>query len=602
MSPEPGLTSGHLVVPEASHAESSQSTSTRAQARAWKTKAWLEANGLQSSSGSGVAFVSDERMLLHAGPEKHPERPARLAEILKQLEMSGLEAACERVNSREATREELLRVHTEQHIEQVFTSGSSKKKGKSWGMPFGPDTYANDQTPLCASLSAGCLLALVDHCMASTDSTDSNCNCGFAAIRPPGHHASEEKACGFCMFNNVAVAARHAQKEHGLNNIAILDWDVHHGNGTNDIFAKDKSVFFCSLHRYDDHFFPGTGFVEDVGKDQARGFNVNIPLEKGFGDLDLVHVMKHLICPLMDNFKPDAIFISAGFDAVRGDRLGECKVSPEGFGWMTRSLYRLAKHYCEGRLFLALEGGYEPDLIAQCTVECVRTLLAEVNGFPGPDVEDFVPATPMSSLPATPAMGPSPASPSGQSGLFSRLFSRSEGGSRPSTPSLRPDGTPPASPAMSASSRKVRGPAGKTLRSVRKATELLQPLPMQVQLAPQGEGASKNAKRNERRRQRKHSEEDGASDSSGWTIACGGDPEFPYSPAMRIATRQVSSSSHASHEVPDLELPPPVEEIKEDTKDTKNPKETEKDEMDEKNEKEKTEHSKHKQKKKSKRK
>lgn len=182
--------------------------------------------------------------------------------------------------------------------------------------PFGPDTYANDQTPLCASLSAGCLLALVDHCMASTDSTDSNCNCGFAAIRPPGHHASEEKACGFCMFNNVAVAARHAQKEHGLNNIAILDWDVHHGNGTNDIFAKDKSVFFCSLHRYDDHFFPGTGFVEDVGKDQARGFNVNIPLEKGFGDLDLVHVMKHLICPLMDNFKPDAIFISAGFDAV----------------------------------------------------------------------------------------------------------------------------------------------------------------------------------------------------------------------------------------------------------------------------------------------
>ena len=141
-------------------------------------------------------------------------------------------------------------------------------------------------------------------------------DCGFAAIRPPGHHASEEKACGFCMFNNVAVAARHAQKEYGLKNIAIVDWDVHHGNGTNDVFAKDKSVFFFSLHRYDDHFFPGTGFVEDVGKDQARGFNVNVPLEKGFGDLDMVHVFKHLICPLMDNFKPDAIFISAGFDAA----------------------------------------------------------------------------------------------------------------------------------------------------------------------------------------------------------------------------------------------------------------------------------------------
>lgn len=220
--------------------------------------------------------------------------------------------------------------------------------------PFGPDTYANEQTPLCASLSAGCLLALVDHCM-----EDGNAHCGFAAIRPPGHHASQEKASGFCMFNNVAVAARHAQKEYGLNNIAIVDWDVHHGNGTNDIFAKDQSVFFFSLHRYDDYFFPGTGFVEDVGKDQARGFNVNVPLEKGFSDWDMVHVMRHLICPLMDNFKPDAIFISAGFDAagcldmqdplnscligvialkspwlqVKGDRLGECKVSPEGFGW-----------------------------------------------------------------------------------------------------------------------------------------------------------------------------------------------------------------------------------------------------------------------------
>jgi len=560
MSPEPG----HLVPegsPRENPVETSQSTSTRAQTRALKTRAWLEENGL-TSGDSGVAFVSDERMLLHAGPGGHPERPARLAEILKQLELSSLQTACARVNSREATKDELLRVHTEQHIEQVLNSASCKKKtGKAWGMPFGPDTYANEQTPLCASLSAGCLLALVDHCM-----EDGNAHCGFAAIRPPGHHASQEKASGFCMFNNVAVAARHAQKEYGLNNIAIVDWDVHHGNGTNDIFAKDQSVFFFSLHRYDDYFFPGTGFVEDVGKDQARGFNVNVPLEKGFSDWDMVHVMKHLICPLMDNFKPDAIFISAGFDAVKGDRLGECKVSPEGFGWMTRSLYRLAKHYCQGRLFLALEGGYEPDLIAQCTVECVRTLLAEVNGLPGPDMEDLVQATPMSSMPGTPAMGPScPASPS----LSSKAASRS------STPSLRPDswGTG-ASPALSASGRKVRGPAGKTLRSVRKATELLQPLSMQVQLAPQGEGASKNAKRNERRRQRKHSEEDGgSSDTSGWAIACSGGSEFPFSPAMRIVVREVSSSSHASHDVPELELPPLVEqdkaEVKTDSKETK---------------------------------
>ncbi|CAK9113737.1 unnamed protein product [Durusdinium trenchii] len=540
MSPEPS--------------EGGQSTSQRALARAATTKAWLEAHDV--GPGSPVALVTDERLLLHAGPSNHPERPARLAEILKQLEISGLSAACVQLSSREATQEELLRVHSQEHIDQVFNSASSKKKGKAYGTPFGPDTYANDETPLCASLSTGCLLSLVDKCLEKGDGP----RCGFAAIRPPGHHATVDKASGFCMFNNVAVAVRQAQQVHGLKRVAVVDWDVHHGNGTNDIFEKDESVLFFSLHRYDSYFFPGTGFVEDVGKAEGRGYNVNCPLDKGFGDLDVAHVMRYLICPLMEKFEPEAIFISAGFDAVRGDPLGECRVSPEGFGWLTRGLYRLAKHYCEGRLFLALEGGYSPDLIAQCTVECVRTLLAEVHGLAGPELEDPVPATPMSSLPTTPAMGPSvPASPS-----LSSKSGRSEG-----VPAHRPllvpdlEGSPPASPsaspALSASGRKARGPAGKTCRAVRKATELLQVLPMDVPLAPQAEGVSKNAKRNERRRSRKHSEEDGASsDSSGWAIAYGGDPEFSFSPAMRMVVRQVSSSSHTSHDVPDMELPPPV--------------------------------------------
>ncbi|CAJ1426616.1 unnamed protein product [Effrenium voratum] len=513
-------------------------TSARARSRAYATCAWLEANSVKDS----VALVSDEAMLLHLGPSNHPERPARLAEILHQLEISGLRAACANVPSRKVTRDELLTAHTEKHVDHVFASASVKKKGKDYGLPFGPDTYVNEQSPDCAALSAGCLLALVDHCMAD----ENIATCGMACVRPPGHHASQEKACGFCLFNNVAVAVRHAQKQYGLQRVAVVDWDVHHGNGTNDIFAEDDSVLFFSLHRYGSTFFPGTGFAEDVGKSSARGFNVNVPLDKGFGDLDVRHIMQYLICPLMEKFEPEAIFVSAGFDAVRGDPLGDCRVTPEGFGWMTRCLYRLARHFCQGRLFLSLEGGYNPDMIAQCTVECVRSMLQEVNDLAGPEME-LVPATPCSSHPGTPAS--MPASPSWSSSL-----DEASRASRASTPI---SGTPPASPALSAG-RKACGPAGKTVRAVRKATELLQVLPMDVPLAPVGEGASKSAKKNERRKQRKNSaEEDGASsDSSGWAIACGTDAEFAFSPAMRGRQR---SSSH-DHDLPELELPPPMPE------------------------------------------
>ncbi|CAE7210359.1 HDA5 [Symbiodinium natans] len=541
-----------LAGPHAS-ASSTSSTSAQACSRACATKSWLEANNLRDSQGC-VALVSDEALLLHAGPTNHPERPARLAEILKQLDLSGLQSACTKVASREATKEELLRVHTENHIERVSKSSSAKKKGKDWGLPFGLDTYANEHTPHCAVLSAGCLLALVDHCLNDTATE----RCGMAVIRPPGHHAGPETASGFCMFNNVAVAARHAQREHGLERVAIIDWDVHHGNGTNDVFAEDDSVLFFSLHRYDSTFFPGTGYAEDVGKSDARGYNVNVPLDKGFGDLDVAYIMRYLICPVVEKFAPQAIFISAGFDAVRGDPLGDCRVSPEGFGWMTRCLYRLARHYCQGRLFLALEGGYNPDLIAQCTVECVRTLLEEVHDLAGPDADDFVPPapSPSCSVPGTPAM--MPASP-----LL--CASRTSEASRSSTPSLQPDGTPPASPSLS--SRKARGPANKTVRVVRKATEQLHLLRLEVPLAPQGDGASKSAKRNERRKQRKNSgEEDpgASSDNSGWAIVCAGEDEFAFSPAVRVS-RQVSGGSQAH--VPDLELPPAMPET--DTAETK---------------------------------
>ncbi|CAK0887039.1 unnamed protein product, partial [Prorocentrum cordatum] len=360
------------------------SSSSTALARARCTREWLEERGfldtLEGERQVGLAY--DEFMLQHVGPQGHPEQPARLEEILSQLWTSGLLEACARMPTREATDEELQRVHSAHHVERVLRcEASAKKKTKGFSFPFGPDTYVCEQSPCCARMAAGCLLSLADALL----SPESSVRTGMALVRPPGHHASGDRASGFCLFNNVAVAARHLQQQHGLERVAIVDWDVHHGNGTNDVFAEDESVLFFSMHRWEKTgFFPGSGVLEDAGKGDARGLTVNVPLDKGYGNADVEHVFRYVLCPLLAKFRPDAILVSAGFDAVKGDPLGECRVSPEGFGWMTRCLCRLARHFCDGRLLLCLEGGYNPDAIAQCTVECVQSLLAEASGEPVP--------------------------------------------------------------------------------------------------------------------------------------------------------------------------------------------------------------------------
>eukprot|EP00933_Yihiella_yeosuensis_P021408 TRINITY_DN16931_c0_g1_i1.p1 TRINITY_DN16931_c0_g1~~TRINITY_DN16931_c0_g1_i1.p1 ORF type:complete len:591 (-),score=101.68 TRINITY_DN16931_c0_g1_i1:182-1759(-) len=393
----------------------------------------------------------------------------------------------------------------------------------------------------------------------------------MAVIRPPGHHATKDKASGFCLFNNVGVAVRHLQQEYGVKRVAIVDWDVHHGNGTSDIFAEDDSVLFFSVHRYDSQgFFPGTGILEDAGKSAAKGYTVNVPLDKGYGDLDVRHVIQHVLCPLLDKFKPEAIFVSAGFDAVKGDPLGGCRVSPEGYGWLTSLLHRLASHFCEGRLFLALEGGYNPDMIAQCSVECVRSLMAETSGTAGSFTEllqtcHWVPAdSPTNSTPGTPAMSPK---------MAPRIPTE---GTPTSTPRLGP-GSPsrshPTSPSAGGSAsegggggggghkkEKVKGASSKTVGTVRKVTELHNLFPLGLPIAPKAnEGSAqgnKNSKKNARRKRSGSgvtSDEDGAASSdSGWAIACGeSESDFMFSPAVRPLSRQ-PSSPHP----PELELPP----------------------------------------------
>jgi len=550
-------------LPQAS-AASGMLTSPAAAARGVAVKEWLEANGLlERRTERLIGLVCDETMALHSGPTGHPERPARIQEILRQLEASGLVKACYEVPSREATTEELKRCHADSFVDKVLHfEATSKKKGKAYSFPFGPDTYVNEHTPRCARLAAGSLLNLVDACLDASSPVRS----GMAVVRPPGHHATADKAMGFCLFNNVGVAARHAQEKHGLKKVAIIDWDVHHGNGTSDLFVDDPSVLFFSMHRWDNHgFFPGTGLLEEAGHKTARGFTVNVPLDKGYGDFDVIHVFRYVLCPLLEKFRPEAIFVSAGFDAVKGDPLGECRVSPEGFGWMTRCLSRLAHHYCDDRLFLVLEGGYNPDLIAQCTVECVQSLVSEANNLPFPQSDgDRLPGllSPSTSLPGTPATS-APGTPASSPAPSPALFTP------PSSPAMTPrlmaeqspSGTPPSSPHMGASARpRPKAPMARTIKTVRQITEIHHLLPLKMPLAPLDTTGtnSKNARKNEKRKAKKGSrsgDDDNDSDSSGWAIATNGasDVEFPRSPLSRPLSRQTSEAGPPG--LPHLELP-----------------------------------------------
>jgi histone deacetylase 6 len=474
---------------EPAAAESDSTSSAAAVARAKGVREWLEASDLLGScvedgAACGVGLVYDEAMLQHCGPPSHPEQPARLKEILAQLRLSGLLQACVQLPSREAIAEELCLCHDTIHVDRVLHyEASARRKPKAYSFPFGPDTYVCEQTPRCAVLAAGSPLNLVD---AAFDDK-SPIGCGMAIVRPPGHHANADRASGFCLFNNVAVAARYAQHRHQVKRVAIIDWDVHHGNGTNDLFEEDPDVLFFSMHRCGLGFFPGTGFHEDSGKHDGKGYTVNVPLDKGFGDIDVTHVMRYVICPLLEKFRPEAIFISAGFDAVKGDPLGECKLSPTCYGWMTRCLYRLAKHYCDGRLFLLLEGGYNPDLIAQCTVECVQALVLESTGLSvgSPELPEAAPsctATPATSAAVTPAMSPalSASLPAGLS-LPSPALSAASPPMSPRSGKSTPTSTP-GSPA--AKPQKVRIPANKTVAAVRKLTELHHMLALELPLAP----------------------------------------------------------------------------------------------------------------------
>lgn len=306
-----------------------------------------------------TGLVYDERFLAHRAPYDHPEHPGRLEAIVRHIRNEGLAERCRRVPARESTPEELARVHTLSHIAVIEETATEDFR------QLDPDTYASRDSALAARLAAGGLTDL------ALEVLRGDLDNGFALLRPPGHHAEADRAMGFCFYNNVAVAARAVQAAGAARKVLVVDWDLHHGNGTQHTFWEDPSVLYFSTHQFP--FYPGTGAVDEVGAGAGRGFTVNVPWPGGMGDPEYIAAFDRVLLPIARDFAPDLTLVSAGFDAADGDPLGSMRLSPGGFAAMTSRLLSLS----DGRVVLALEGGYNLDAISLSAAACLRVLLGE---------------------------------------------------------------------------------------------------------------------------------------------------------------------------------------------------------------------------------
>jgi acetoin utilization deacetylase AcuC-like enzyme len=306
-----------------------------------------------------VGFVYHADFLKH-DTGSHPENAGRLVAIMNGLEKTGLIDSLIRIEPILANIEQIRYIHSSDYIQMV-------KDFSSIGMPLDPDTPTSEHSFKTALLAAGGVIAAVDAVIGGLDSV-------FALVRPPGHHAEPDRGMGFCLFNNVAIAARYAQAQ-GLEKVLIVDWDVHHGNGTQKAFYEDDSVLYFSIHQ--SPHFPGTGKINEIGSGKGEGFTINVPLPQGAEDADYIYVFEKVLLPAARQFKPDIILVSAGQDGHKNDLLSEMNLTSGGFGQMTQILKSLAAEVCGGKLVLALEGGY--DYMTESIVTIFRVLLGEVE-------------------------------------------------------------------------------------------------------------------------------------------------------------------------------------------------------------------------------
>lgn len=297
----------------------------------------------------------------------HPERPERLPVAIKALQESGLLEQVEVRQPRDATVKEVELVHTDSYVKQV------QEVADSGGGNLDMDTAVSPATYKAALRAAGALLDSVDGCI------DGTFKHSFCLVRPPGHHALPGRGMGFCIFNNVAVAARYAQSEKKLDRVMIVDWDAHHGNGTQDTFYDDPSVLYVSLHQYP--HYPGTGWVDETGQGKGEGSTINFPFPAGTGEEHYYEALERVILPAGRKFAPDFLMVSAGYDSHTGDLLCSMRLNDMSYRKMTDYLIRLADECCDGRLIITLEGGYNLNAEARSIVQTVAGLAGiEVPG------------------------------------------------------------------------------------------------------------------------------------------------------------------------------------------------------------------------------
>ncbi|MDP1571441.1 MAG: histone deacetylase [Vicinamibacterales bacterium] len=308
-----------------------------------------------------LTIITSDRFVDHVTPPGHPERPAR-AEALAGVARRWRDRGVPVLEPRLAEEPDLVRVHDAAHVAAMrATAGQATM--------IDADTFTSPDSWTVGRLAAGAALTAVDAVLDGPAGSRA-----FALVRPPGHHAERDKAMGFCLFNSIAVGAAHARAR-GLARVAVMDYDVHHGNGTQQMFYDDPDVFFVSTHQFP--FYPGTGAAGETGQGDGAGYTLNVPLEAGATDADYDLVFREAVVPALMAFKPDLLLVSAGFDAHADDPLAGMRMSAGGFARLTAHLCAVADACCEGRMVLMSEGGYQADALAECASRAVAVAAGE---------------------------------------------------------------------------------------------------------------------------------------------------------------------------------------------------------------------------------
>jgi acetoin utilization deacetylase AcuC-like enzyme len=310
-----------------------------------------------------TAVVKDLIYLQHRTGDYHPESHHRLEVIYDMLKENSLQGRFAELAPRPATDAELELNHSPDYIQQV--AGTAGRVFTS----LDPDTSTSPRSWEAAQMAAGGVLVAIDRVL---QGEFDSC---FALVRPPGHHAEKSWGKGFCLFNNIAIGAHYALKQHGLERILIVDWDLHHGNGTQHSFYNDPRVLFFSTHQYP--YYPGSGSLVEAGEGRGAGFTVNVPLSGGQGDGDFLEIYRVLLKPLALSFKPQLVLVSAGYDIYFDDPLGGMEVTPEGFAALTACIMDLAQSTCQGKVVLSLEGGYHLEGLRKSVKATIQQLAGD---------------------------------------------------------------------------------------------------------------------------------------------------------------------------------------------------------------------------------